>query len=59
MNQNHITIEEATSEASHSTSTANELDIVVSKIREINNKRSRVIKQIEEMLDDIEDQIIN
>lgn len=56
MNPNHITVEEAALEASQKTSTANELDIVVSKTREINNKRDRIIKQMEEMLDNIESQ---
>lgn len=59
MNPNHITVEEAALEASQKTSTANELDIVVSKTREINNKRDRTIREMETLLEDIERQLIH
>lgn len=54
---NNLTYQEATTEAAHETSTANELDIIVSKTRQINLKRDRDLKRMETLLNNIEQQV--
>jgi len=54
MNKNNLTVSETTEEATHKHITANELDIVVSKTRQMNKKRDRDIERLHSVLSDVE-----
>jgi len=58
MNPSHITVQEATDEASHDHITAHELDILVSKTREMNRKRDRDLERIRTILLKIEERVL-
>ncbi len=57
MNPNHITVREAAEEAADEHITANELDILVSKTRQINRKRERDIERMKNILLKIEERV--
>jgi len=57
MNTNNLTVREATEEAAHEHSTANELDILVSNTRTMNKKRDRDIERMHAVLSDVEEQL--
>ncbi len=54
MNPNNITVKEATDESLHEHITAHELDILVSKTREMNKKRDRRLEKLHAALSEIE-----
>lgn len=54
MNPNNITVKEATEESLHEHITAHELDILVSKTREMNKKRDRRLEKLQQTLNEIE-----
>ncbi|MDX1451632.1 MAG: hypothetical protein R3183_03665 [Oleiphilaceae bacterium] len=54
MNPNNMTVKEATEESLHEHITAHELDILVSKTREMNKKRDRRLEKLNQTLSEIE-----
>ena len=54
MNPNNITVKEATEESLHEHITAHELDILVSKTREMNKKRDRRLEKLQQTLNELE-----
>ena len=54
MNKNNLTVTEITDEAAHANCTANQLDILVSNTRQMNQKRDRVITRLHSVLSVVE-----
>ena len=57
MNPNHITVREAAEEAADEHITANELDILVSKTRQMNRKRERDLERMRTILLKVEERV--
>jgi hypothetical protein len=59
MKINNMTLKETAEEAEHQNITANELDILVSRTRQMNKKRDRDIKRLHLMLAGIEEKLVD